>query len=104
MEVPELTQGEFESFSKSNLAFIDFFAEWCMPCVMMTPIVDDLADEFSGQVQFGKMNIEDAPNIADKYGVNSIPHFILLKNGQVVEEFVGMADQDELSEMIKKHI
>lgn len=104
MEVPELTIGEFETFSKSKLAFIDFFAEWCMPCMMMTPIVDDLAEEFRGKVEFGKINIEDLSGIADKFNVNSIPHFILLKNGKKVEELTGSTTQDELSELIRKHL
>lgn len=104
MEVPELTIGEFELFSKSKLAFVDFFAEWCMPCMMMTPIVDDLAEEFLGKVEFGKVNIEDASGIADKFNVNSIPHFVLLKEGTVVEERTGSVTQDDLSDMIKKHL
>lgn len=104
MEVPELTVGEFQSFLKSKLAFVDFFAEWCMPCMMMTPIVDDLAEEFLGKVEFGKVNIEDASGIAAKYGVTSIPHFVLLKEGKVVEELTGSVTQDELLEMIEKHL
>jgi len=102
--VPELTNGEFESFTKEGLVLVDFFAEWCMPCMMMSPIVEDLSEEFSGKVKFGKINIDDNSGIAEKYKVQSIPHFVILKNGSVVEEMNGAITQQEMSDIIKKYI
>lgn len=101
--VPELTNGEFESFTKEGIVLIDFFAEWCMPCMMMGPIIEDLNEEFSGEVKFGKINVEDNSELARKHGVQSIPHFVIFKNGSVVEKMNGAMTQQEISEILKKY-
>ena len=102
--IPELTNGEFETFSKSGLVLIDFFAEWCMPCMMMSPILEDLNEEFEGKVNIGKVNVDDNPEISEKYGVSSIPTFVLLKDGKEIDRMNGALTQDELSEVIRKNI
>ncbi len=102
--VPELTNGEFESFTKEGLVLIDFFAEWCMPCMMMSPIIEDLDEEFSGKVKFGKINVDDNSEIAGKYSVQSIPHFVVFKDGNVVEEMSGAMTQQELGDILKKYL
>jgi thioredoxin 1 len=101
--VPELTNGEFSTFTKEGLVFVDFFAEWCMPCVMMGPIVEDLSEEFKDKVKFGKINIDDYGEAADKYDVSSIPTFILFKDGEPIERVTGAMNQEDLSDLIKKH-
>jgi len=102
--VPELTGSEFEGFTKEGIVLIDFFAEWCMPCVRMGPVIDELNDEFKGKVKFGKVNIEDNRNLANKFNIMSIPNFVLFKNGKVIEQVVGEREQEELSDIIKKAI
>lgn len=103
--VSELTNGEFEIFSKEKgFLFIDFFADWCMPCVMMGPIVDDLAEEFGERVKFGKVNIEENPEATKKFEINSVPTFILLKDGEVLAKVSGAMSQEELSEIIKEKL
>lgn len=102
--VPELTNGEFEAFSKEGTVLIDFFAEWCMPCMMMSPIIEDLNEEFFGKIKIGKINVEDNEKIADKFEVHSIPTFIILKEGKEVERVSGALTQDELEELIKVYI
>jgi len=102
--VPELTNGEFEDFIKEGTVLIDFFAEWCMPCVMMAPILEDLSGEFSDKAKIGKVNIDDNQAIAQKFEVTSIPTFIVFKDGKNVEQFVGGKSLDELSEIINKHL
>lgn len=103
--VSELTNGEFESFSKEEgLLFVDFSADWCMPCVMMGPIVDDLSTEFEGKVKFGKVNIDDNPEITSKFEINSVPTFVLIKNGEILERISGAMTQEELKEMINKYL
>jgi thioredoxin 1 len=103
--VPELTQKEFEDLTKSSgLVLIDFFADWCMPCMMMIPVVDDLALEFSGQIKFGKVNVGDYQDLAAKFNVSSIPNFTLLKDGKILEQFVGSISMDDFEEKLKKHI
>ncbi len=102
--VPELTNGEFDEFIKEGLVFIDFFAEWCMPCVMMGPIVDDLAEKFKGKIKFGKVNVGDNQKIAQKYEVSSIPHFFIFKDGKVQKDFVGSLTEEELEEKLNSFL
>jgi len=102
--VPELTNGEFDNFSKSGLVFLDFFAEWCMPCTMMSPIVDDVSQNFKDKIKFGKVNVDENTKIAQKFEVSSIPTFILLKDSKVLERFSGTTSQDELEEKLKKYL
>jgi len=102
--VQELTNGEFESFTKEGVVLIDFFAEWCMPCMMMAPIIEDLNEDFEGKAKIAKLNIDDSPELADKYNVSSIPTFIIFKEGKVVEQLTGSMIQDELSEALQKHL
>ncbi len=104
-EVPELTNGEFEKFfKKEGLLFIDFFGEWCMPCVMMGPVIEDLAEEFKEEVSFAKVNIDDSPEIAQKFDVSVVPTFIILREGKVLEIISGSRTQEELGDLIKKHL
>ena len=100
--VPELTNGMFEDFIKEGTVLIDFFAEWCMPCVMMAPVVDEMAEKFSGKIKVGKVNIEDNGEIAQKYGVRSIPHFMVFKDGEQIEEFIGAMSADDFEEKLSK--
>ena len=102
--VPELTTGEFDDFIKSGLVLVDFFAEWCMPCMMMSPIVDDLAEKFKGKIKFGKVNVGETQELALKYNVSSIPNFTLFKNGKVAEQFVGSMTEDDFEAKLKKFL
>ena len=104
-KVPELTNGGFEDFIKKGLVFIDFFAEWCMPCVMMSPIIDDLSEKFKGKIKFGKVNVgESGQELAQKYNVSSIPNFTLFKNGKIINQFIGSMSEDELENKLKKYL
>ena len=102
--VPELTKSEFDNFTKKGLVLIDFFAEWCMPCLTMSPIIDELSEKFRGKIKFGKVNVEENQESAQKYGVMSIPNFVLLKNGEIVEQLVGAIPVEEFEEILKKHL
>ncbi len=102
--VTELNSKDFDEFTKKGLVFVDFFADWCMPCVMMTPIIEDLASDFVGKVKFGKVNVNDNESLAKKFNVSSIPNFVLLKEGKVVEQFVGAIDAQEIEEKLNKFL
>ena len=102
--VPELTNGEFETFSKEGTIFLDFFAEWCMPCTMMDPIIDELSEEFKEKIKFGKINVDENAKIAQKFEVCSIPTFLLIRDSKVLERFSGATNQEELREVLKKHL
>ncbi len=98
--VPELTNGEFDEFVKDGVVLIDFFADWCMPCMMMSPIVDELAEKMKGRISVGKVNVEDGEDIARKFNVSSIPNLTVLRNGEVVEQFVGAMSAEDLEEKL----
>jgi len=103
-KVPELTNGEFEEYIKDGLALIDFFAEWCMPCLMMAPVIEELSEKFRGKIKFGKVNIEDNRVLAEKFEVRSIPNFVLFNNGKVLDNFVGAVSSDELEEKLEGYL
>ena len=69
--------------------FVDFYADWCGPCKMMSPVIDQLADEFDGQIKVGKINVDDESEIAAQFGIMSIPNMKFFKGGKVVDEVVG---------------
>jgi thioredoxin 1 len=83
---------------------VDFWAPWCGPCKRIAPTIDALAGEYDGKVTFGKLNVDDNPNVAFKYQVRGIPTLLLFKGGQVVESMVGLAQKDYLKSVIDKHI
>ena len=83
---------------------IDFFANWCMPCKMFAPIFEATADEFDGKVKFVKVNVDDAPELAQKYLVMSIPTLKLVKGNEVVGSYVGAMSAEELEEWVNQYV
>lgn len=100
----ELTSKEFNEFIKKGVALIDFHAHWCMPCVMMSPVVEEISKKFKGKIKVGKINVDEAHEIAQKYNVRSIPTFIIFKEGKVAEQFVGAVSREKFEEKIKKYL
>ena len=84
--------------------FLDFWADWCGPCKMLGPTFERLAEQYGGQVTFAKVNVDDAPDIANKFGIRSIPTLVLLKDGNVVEKVVGMRSEQELSQVLSQYL
>lgn len=102
--VKELTNGEFDEFIKEGVVLIDFSADWCMPCLMMAPIIEELSEKFGGKIKFGKVDVGENQDIASKFGVSSIPNFILFKGGEVADQFVGSMSSEDFEEKLKKHL
>lgn len=87
---------EQEVLNSDIPVLVDFYADWCGPCKMMGPIVDQLAEQYEGKIKIGKINIDDNSQIAAKYNVMSIPTFIFFKDGKAVETIVGGVSKDKL--------
>ena len=100
----ELTSKEFNEFIKKGIVLIDFHAHWCMPCVMMSPIVEEVFKKFKGKLKVGKVNVDENQEIAQKYNVRSIPKFNLFKDGKVIEQFVGSISKEEFEKKLKKYL
>ena len=90
-----------EEVLKSDIpVMVDFYADWCGPCQMMMPVVESLAEEYAGKVKIGKINSDEAGDLAEKYGVMSIPNFIFFKNGEKVDNVIGAVSEDVLAEKL----
>lgn len=99
-----LTKENFESevLKSSTPVLVDFWAEWCGPCKMIAPILDELADEYTGKITVGKVNIDDHQTLATEYGVRAIPTLLLFQNGQVAEQIVGLRSKRDLKSSFDK--
>jgi thioredoxin 1 len=98
-----LTDKNFQHQTKNRLVLVDFWASWCAPCRIMAPVLNEIADELSGNSHIGKVNIEEYQSLAQKFQVRNIPTLILLKNGKEINRFVGVKSKDFLLEQIQKY-
>jgi thioredoxin 1 len=96
--VREFTDANFDSdvIGSDQPVLVDFWAEWCMPCRNLAPIIDAVADELAGTARVGKVDTDKNRNISFKYGITAIPTIIIFSKGQVVKKFVGFKKKDEL--------
>jgi len=102
----EFTDANFQETAIDNqgVSVVDFWAEWCGPCRMIGPIIEELATEYDGKATIGKVNVDHNPNISMKYGVRSIPTILIMKGGEVVDKHVGVTTKQALTEKINAHL
>ncbi|MDP6366359.1 MAG: thioredoxin TrxA [Nitrospinota bacterium] len=102
----DFTDQNFDSevLSADKPTLVDFWAEWCVPCKMIAPTVEALADEYSGQLRVGKLNIDENPSTPTKFGIRGIPTLIIFKGGEVVAQVVGVRSKADLKAAIDKSL
>jgi len=93
-----------ETIVKYPLVVVDFWAEWCMPCKMIAPVIDELVNELSGKVVFAKINIDEDRAAAAKFGISSIPTLLIFKNGKPVDKIVGAVPKQQIEEKIQMYL
>ena len=99
--VTELTRENFNEIVKSDKpVLVDFWASWCGPCRMVAPIIDQIAEEYAGKINVGKVNVDNEGTIAAEFAIVSIPTVILFKNGKEVQKLVGVHSVDDYADMI----
>jgi len=92
-----------EEVIKSNIpVMVDFWAEWCMPCKMISPAVEKISNEWGEKIKVGKLNVDENPSIAGKYGIMGIPAILFFKNGDLVDQVVGAVSKRVLEDKVKK--
>jgi thioredoxin 1 len=83
---------------------VDFWADWCAPCKMIAPTLEQLADELNGEAQVAKLNVDENGDLANRFGIRSIPTLIVFKDGKVVDQLVGAAPKEQIRKMVERHL
>ena len=99
----EFTDSNFSetALTEDSVSVVDFWAEWCGPCRLVGPVIDDLSKDYEGKALIGKVNVDHNPEISMKYGVRSIPTILFIKNGEVVDKHVGTATKATLAQKLE---
>jgi thioredoxin 1 len=104
--IVKVSDDSFDSdvLSASGPVLVDYWAEWCGPCKMIAPVLNEIADEYDGRLTVAKLNIDDNPNTPPRYGIRGIPTLMLFKDGEVAGTKVGSVSKTQLTEFVDQHI
>jgi thioredoxin 1 len=93
-----------EILDSDNVALVDFWATWCGPCMILGPVIEELAGDYEGKAVIAKLNVDENPKIAAEYGIRSIPSLLVFKNGQVVDQMVGVVPKNTIVKKLDEYI
>ncbi|HCS51424.1 thioredoxin [Rubinisphaera sp.] len=104
--VIEFTDDNFstEVLQGDQAVLVDFWAPWCGPCKMLTPTIEELANDYAGKARIGKLNTDDNPNTASEHGISAIPTLMVFKGGELVERLTGVVPKEQLAATLEKHL
>lgn len=104
--VVELSDSNFDAdvLKAATPVLVDFWAEWCMPCRFVAPAVEAVAKEYAGKIRVGKVDVDNNPEAASRFGINSIPTILLFKDGKVVDGVIGALPKEQIASMVEKHL
>jgi len=93
-----------EVLEYDGLVLVDFWAQWCGPCKLIAPVLDEIASEYAGQVKVAKVNVDENQSLAGQYGIRSIPSLLFVKGGQIIDTVIGAVPKQKLVEKIESHV
>jgi thioredoxin 1 len=93
-----------QTIDKFPLLLVDFWAPWCGPCRMMSPLIDQIGKDYVGKLVVGKVNVDENPTVSRQFGISSIPTLILFKRGQTVNKIIGSVSKNKIDEMVRMHL
>ncbi|MCI8668956.1 MAG: thioredoxin [Lachnospiraceae bacterium] len=102
----QITKNNFEEEVKNSdiPVMLDFWASWCGPCQMLSPIIGEIAEEYDGKAKIGKVNVDEEPELASMFGVASIPTIVVMKKGKVINTSIGYQPKEQIAEMLDKEL
>ena len=101
----QVTDSDFESLIQEYpLMVVDCWATWCGPCVMLEPVVDELARDYAGRIVFGKLDVDENPRTAMNFGIMSVPTLLIVRNGKLVDQIIGAVPRDYIESKLRKHM
>ena len=100
----ELTDATFEEKTSTGLSLTDFWAEWCGPCKMQTPVLEQMAEESDGSVSYYSVDVDENPETPRKFGIMSIPTLLIQKDGEVVESLIGYHSKEQIEEVLNQYV